>query len=130
MINAEARFNNSLRPRKPEGSLGRTAQDVHLDSHTAPELCRGLGASVYNYKPRHRPRAPLSLGAKEDGACGTETAHLSSLSGPKGFGASFTHRPLCVPQPPPLCRPQALAHNHSPSSGELQRCADRSVRRL
>ena len=23
---------------KPEGSLGRTAQDVHLDSHTAPEL--------------------------------------------------------------------------------------------
>ena len=24
--------------RKPEGSLGRTAQDVHLDSHTAPEL--------------------------------------------------------------------------------------------
>ena len=39
MINAEARFNKSLRPRKPEGSLGRTAQDVHLDSHTAPELC-------------------------------------------------------------------------------------------
>ena len=37
MTNAEARFNNSLRPRKPEGSLGRTAQDVHLDSHTAPE---------------------------------------------------------------------------------------------
>ena len=40
MTNAEARFNNSLRPRKPEGSLGRTAQDVHLDSHTAPELCK------------------------------------------------------------------------------------------
>ena len=39
VTNAEARFNNSLRPRKPEGSLGRTAQDVHLDSHTAPELC-------------------------------------------------------------------------------------------
>ena len=36
--NAEARFNNSLCPQKPEGSLGRTAQDVHLDSHTAPEL--------------------------------------------------------------------------------------------
>ena len=31
----------SLRPRKPEGSLGRTAQDVHLDSHTAPELWGG-----------------------------------------------------------------------------------------
>ena len=38
MTNAEAGFNNSLRPRKPEGSLGRTAQDGHLDSHTAPEL--------------------------------------------------------------------------------------------
>ena len=39
MTNVEAWFNNSLRPRKPEGSLGRTAQDGHLDSHTAPELC-------------------------------------------------------------------------------------------
>ena len=39
MTNAEARCNKSLRPRKPEGSLGRTAQDGHLDSHTAPELC-------------------------------------------------------------------------------------------
>ena len=39
MTNAEVRFNNSLRPRKPEGWLGRTAQDGHLDSHTAPELC-------------------------------------------------------------------------------------------
>ena len=38
MTNAEAWFNNSLRPRKPEGSLGRTAQDGHLDYHTAPEL--------------------------------------------------------------------------------------------
>ena len=36
---AEAWFNIALRPRKPEGSLGRTAQDGHLDSHTAPELC-------------------------------------------------------------------------------------------
>ena len=39
MTNAEAWFNNSLRPRKPEGSLGRTPMDGHLDSHTAPELC-------------------------------------------------------------------------------------------
>ncbi len=39
VTNAEAWFNNSLRPRKTEGSLGRIAQDVHLDSHTAPELC-------------------------------------------------------------------------------------------
>ena len=40
MTNAEARFNKSLRPRKPEGSLGRTDQDGHLDSHTASELCK------------------------------------------------------------------------------------------
>ena len=31
-------MNIALRPRKPEGSLGRTAQDDHLDSLTAPEL--------------------------------------------------------------------------------------------
>ena len=46
MTNAEARCNKSLRPRKPEGSLGRTAQDVHLDSHTAPELWRSPEAAV------------------------------------------------------------------------------------
>ena len=39
MTNPEACFNIALRPRKPEGSLGRTAQDGHLDSHTAPEQC-------------------------------------------------------------------------------------------
>ena len=38
MTNAEARFSKSLRPQKPEGSLGRRAQDVHLDSHTAAEF--------------------------------------------------------------------------------------------
>ena len=38
VTNAEARFSNSLCPQKPEGLLGRTAQDVYLDSHTAPEL--------------------------------------------------------------------------------------------
>ena len=36
--NAWARFNIALRPRKPWGSLGRKAQDGHLDFHTAPEL--------------------------------------------------------------------------------------------
>ena len=46
MTNAKARFNNSLRPRKPEGSLGRTAQDGHLDSHTAPELCGTIAATI------------------------------------------------------------------------------------
>ena len=37
MTNAEAWFSIALRPRKPEGSLGRTAQDGHLDSHTADD---------------------------------------------------------------------------------------------
>ena len=35
---AEALFSIALRPRKPEGLLGRTAQDGNLDSHTVPEL--------------------------------------------------------------------------------------------
>ena len=35
---AEAWFSIALRPRKPEGSLGRTAQDVQLDFHTTPDL--------------------------------------------------------------------------------------------
>ena len=47
MTNAEARCNKSLRARKPEGSLGRTAQDVHLDSHTAPELCLVRQANLF-----------------------------------------------------------------------------------
>ena len=47
MTNAEAWFSMALRQRKPEGSLGRTAQDGHLDSHTAPELRgRGSGGEV------------------------------------------------------------------------------------
>ena len=52
MTNGEARCNKSLRPRKPEGSLGRTAQDVHLDSHTAPELRYGGGGRrrLYTYR--------------------------------------------------------------------------------
>ena len=50
MTNAEARFSIALRPRKPEGSLGRAAQDSHLDSHTAPELCTGtISKAVFQW---------------------------------------------------------------------------------
>ena len=35
----QCRFSVALRPQKPQSSLGRKAQDGHLDSHTAPELC-------------------------------------------------------------------------------------------
>ena len=38
VTSAEARFSVALRPQKPQGSLGRKAQDGHLDFHTAPEL--------------------------------------------------------------------------------------------
>ena len=67
MTNAEARFNKSLRPRKPEGSLGLTAQDVHLDSHTAPELCRTVGLPSY-----------IGRGNSVDG----HVVRLCELSGP------------------------------------------------
>ena len=53
VTNAKARFNNSLRPRKPEGSLGRTAQDGHIDSHTAPELCMEVGKREIIYLSLH-----------------------------------------------------------------------------
>ena len=49
MTNAEGRFNNSLRPQKPEGSLGRPAQDGHLDFHTAPELCMATSEVLVVY---------------------------------------------------------------------------------
>ena len=38
VTSAEAWFNVALRPQKPSGSLGRKAQDGHLDFHTAPGL--------------------------------------------------------------------------------------------
>ena len=48
VTNAEAWFNIALRPRKPEGSLGRTAQDGHLDSHTALELWNLINSVLLN----------------------------------------------------------------------------------
>ena len=69
MTNAEARFNKSLRPRKPEGSLGRTAQDVHLDSHTAPELYAPLIGDVGLYV----------LGCRAD-VLGTRTFHPRTVA--------------------------------------------------
>ena len=55
MTNAKAWFNIALRPQKPEGSLEQTAQDGHLDSHTAPELWGNdvLSTQLYNYIVHH-----------------------------------------------------------------------------
>ena len=73
MTNAEARFNKSLRPRKPEGSLGRTAQDGHLDSHTAPELCiddrlydRLYSAILRSLEQTFTCRLSLACGSTDD----------------------------------------------------------------
>ena len=60
VTNAEAWFNNSLRPRKPEGSLGRTAQDGHLDSHTAPELWF-IDIVFFFFYGALRPQKPYGL---------------------------------------------------------------------
>ena len=93
MTNAEAQFNKSLCPRKPEGSLGRTAQDVHLDSHTAPELCK-----------RNRKNKQLSkYKTNKKRGWGVEETNLSSFSAsflatkalnsgviPKLFSSSFS----------------------------------------
>ena len=54
MTNAEAWFNIALRPWTPEGSLGRTAQDGHLDSHTAPELWTRQACFIVALRPRRR----------------------------------------------------------------------------
>ena len=83
MTNAEARFSKSLRPRKPEGSLGRTAQDVHLDSHTAPELCDGFAPRTIIYRPLTPPTMSSSAQRKESSVrlgvncvCGAGSFHL------------------------------------------------------
>ena len=41
--------------RTPEGSLGRTTQDGHLDSHTAPELWPNCSAQHREDVPSHGP---------------------------------------------------------------------------
>ena len=100
MTNAEARFNKSLRPRKPEGSLGRTAQDVRLDSHTVPELWSleddsGCGAEC-----------PRSVGGSLEGGCcklisarSMGRARLSSAWSPPNskhwFTTSFLQGGVC-----------------------------------
>ena len=100
MTNAEARFNISLRPRKPEGSLGRTAQDGHLDSHTAPELCgsRRYTLEKLYHKWRMCTRVSLNLG-KGAGLCAAlfvnrKTQFSNCLKVTAGLG--MLKRPMCV----------------------------------
>ena len=89
MTNAEARFNNSLRPRKPEGSVGRTAQDGHLDFHTAPELwslAEREGIYIYIYTATGNWKDPLW----------TE-GHWGRREGPTGRAINvWVHEGLCM----------------------------------
>ena len=80
MTNAETRFNKSLRPRKPESSLGRTAQDVHLDSHTAPELILKL----YLAELRRLVVSGINHVTTAEGGCGLCCCYSNSLS-PEAF---------------------------------------------
>ena len=82
MTNAEEWFNIALRPRKPEGSLGRTAQDGHLDSHTASEL---------DCEPDHFALRPQKRG----GLLGTGTG---GGGGGKGTKDSVKARPRIPPE--------------------------------
>ena len=92
MTSAEAWFNNSLRPRKPEGSLGRTAQDVHLDSHTAPELWKLNQGNAGNFTSDAKPRFPTSL--LQTPAIFGIAVELSATIAPK-HGAVSALRELC-----------------------------------
>ena len=80
MTNAEAWFSIALRPRKPEGSLGRTAQDGHLDSHTAPELwsCFVSLSRLLQFKRIHFPGA-LPLAVKDVSRFAEAACKYSSL---------------------------------------------------
>ena len=92
MTNAEARFNKSLRPRKPEGSLGRTAQDVHLDSHTAPELRTFMEAAHTAYILCY----PVTLQILKN----TSTWNTSSRTAQTSVTTATAARQRTTPTPP------------------------------
>ena len=79
MTNAKARFNKFLRPRKPEGSLGRTAQDVHLDSHTQLGLNYELRCVKYVL---FRAKDPFASVHYKTGMCeaGTDKVQCTLIS--------------------------------------------------
>ena len=68
VTSAEAWFTVALRPQKPEGPLGRKAQDGHLDFHTALELWRLKGT-----------RRRLSPDKQKRRDCHLSTTHWSLI---------------------------------------------------
>ena len=78
----------SFTSRKPEGSLGRTAQDGHLDSHTAPELFRFLWTTFAILEMSHRNEkrlAPSLKNATTTPQLGLLASQLHYKSGPKAL---------------------------------------------
>ena len=112
MTNAEARFNNSLRPRKPEGSLGRTAQDVHLDSHTAPDLCQldMLSCCLTSTEARWPVRDGDSVGR------GRESERLDRGNRPKKTGETVDRRQNNGSV-------KAVSPRHCPATCALRNCS-------
>ena len=77
MTNAQAWFNVALRPQKPQGSLGRGAQDGHLDSHTVPELwINFIHLTMLLYD--HRSRGCLLGTGVEGGGGGDEGERVTA----------------------------------------------------
>ena len=108
MTNAEVRFIKSLRPRKPEGSLGRTAQDVHLDSHTAPELWPD---PVMNW-PSDKSLCPR----KPEGSLGrtAQDVHLDSHTAVLNYERPSTSMPFIYYRGC-YCQPVRPAETHTTS---------------
>ena len=136
MTNAEARCNKSLRPRKPEGSLGRTAQDVHLDSHTAPELCPPSLPLMSHLCARQACRScpiyvPAKLPAHVTVMCPPGLPLMSQSCAHQACRSCHSHVPtrlaahvtvMCPPGLPLMsqsCAHQACrsCHSHVPKSG-------------
>ena len=141
MTNAEARFNKSLRPRKLEGSLGRTAQDGHLDSHTPPEL---RGALDSHTPPELRGALDSHTPPELRGALDSHTppelrGALDSHTPPELRGALDSHTPpelrgaLNSHTPPELCYGSTslfhpLSRRECFSSGRRLACHPRRCR--
>ena len=96
-----------------EGSLGRTAQDVHLDSHTAPELWlrwRWRNKQVFKYTlgllifSSHKPMES-ELSSQTDLACGNVSVRTDCGQWPIGWKKGLVRCNKC-------CSPAAKAANN------------------
>ena len=76
-------FSIALRPRKLWGSLGRTAQDGHLDSHTATELWQNLSVKlslISQASHHHQPLSQVERKKKNEKKTKAHTGFIRSSS--------------------------------------------------